>query len=276
MPALPRLAPSLLALVAMALSATAAAVPQVPLGQRDTLRDLVLPGPELVAKPLEPGSPVVLRVLETRPHGDAFRYDLEFYGLEAGPHDLADYLVRADGGERGEPLSVPVDFTAVLPAERILPNDPATAELPRVGGYRTALVAAGALWVAVLLLLIFYRRRNTTADAHATPGPPLTAADRLRPLVAAARDGELDEEGKAELERTLLTFWRERLDLASESPATALAKLRAHPEGGALLAQVERWLHAPEQPDPAVGLDALLAPYAIAQPCSPTPSSSSP
>ena len=54
---------------------------------------------------------------------------------------------------------------------------------------------------------------------------------------------------------------QERLDLAEESPATALAKLREHEEASPLLLQLEKWLHAP-QPESPQDLDALLAPYA--------------
>ena len=38
-----------------------------------------------------------MRILAVRAHGDAFRYDLEWSGLEAGTHDLAKFLVRKAG-----------------------------------------------------------------------------------------------------------------------------------------------------------------------------------
>ena len=54
-------------------------------GMPGRLDGVVLPGPELEAKPLtDKRAPVVLRVAAVYPHGTAFRYDLEYTGLEPG------------------------------------------------------------------------------------------------------------------------------------------------------------------------------------------------
>ena len=250
----------ILTLLLMLLGSALAEPPESPIGLRSQINDLILPGSELEAKPLEPGAPVVVRVLATRIHGDAFRYDLEYYGLEPGTFDLVDFLQPKAGAARDETATVPVKFTAVLPADRLTPNEPEPGEVPKVGGYKTLLVLAGIIWVAVLLLLIFYRRKSTVATEEAAAPPP-TFADRLRPLVESARDGKLDEAGQAELERTLLGFWREELDLSGESPATALAKLRQHEGAAPLLQQLEQWLHSPDSKS-APDIDGLLKPYA--------------
>ena len=81
------------------------------------------------------------------------------------------------------------------------------------------------------------------------------------PLVEDARLGRLPQERRAELERLLLGVWRQRLQLQGQSAAAAIAAMRAHPEAGALLRQLELWLHAPAT-DGAVDVDALLRPYA--------------
>ena len=56
------------------------------------LEGVVLPGPELEgeASRRPQASTIVLRVARVYPHGTAFRYDLEYYGLEPGTHDLRD------------------------------------------------------------------------------------------------------------------------------------------------------------------------------------------
>ena len=56
----------------------------------------VLPGSELEVKPIGERTPIVLRIVRVFPHGTAFRYDLEYYGLEPGSFDLKDYLQRKD------------------------------------------------------------------------------------------------------------------------------------------------------------------------------------
>jgi hypothetical protein len=82
----------------------------------------------------------------------------------------------------------------------------------------------------------------------------------MRPLVESVAAGQADDAAKAELERLLVAFWRARLDLRSVKAAAAIATIRAHPEAGALLRQVEAWLHQPVPPA-AFDLQALLAPY---------------
>lgn len=254
--------PSPLFLTAFCLALLAAQADETkptPLGLYGQIRDLVLPGSELEARPLEQESPVVLRIVTTRPHGDAFRYDFDYYGLEGGAFDLRDFLQRIDGGDAADLPPIPVRFDTVLDATRLKPNPPTGAELPKVGGYRNALIAGTVLWVLGMLALIFYKRPKAPAAPDADTAP-LTFADKLRPLLESASAGELDKAQQAQLERSLLGFWRDKLDLSDESPATALIKLRKHDEAGALLRQLEAWLHAPQQQKPT-DLDALLAPY---------------
>jgi hypothetical protein len=79
-------------------------------------------------------------------------------------------------------------------------------------------------------------------------------------LVEGALAGQLSQPQLARLERTLLAFWRRRLGLEKADPAEAITTLRAHPEAGPLLEQLEVWLHRPgsrDRVDPA----RLLAPY---------------
>jgi hypothetical protein len=86
-------------------------------------------------------------------------------------------------------------------------------------------------------------------------------AERLAPLVAQAQTGTLDSVGLAQLERLLIATWRERLDLGGIDYRSALQRLRDDATAGALLRQVERWLHARPEGSAPVDVGALLAPY---------------
>jgi hypothetical protein len=83
--------------------------------------------------------------------------------------------------------------------------------------------------------------------------------------VESALAGNLSRAQQAELERTLLAFWRRRLNLDQTKAAEAMAALRSHPEAGALLGQLEAWLHRPGGAG-EVDVNALLKPYQNAPP----------
>src|SRR5215210_6596085 len=134
-------------------------------GMPGTIEGLVLPGPELVVKRLDDRtSPVVVRIVRTYPHGSAFRYDIEYAGLEPGTHDLRPYLRRKDGSSAADLPPIPVTVAAVLPPGQVLPNALEIESGPRVGGYRTLRRVLGAIWVlglaAILASFIFPRRRH--------------------------------------------------------------------------------------------------------------------
>lgn len=213
-------------------------------GMAGRIEQIVLPGSELEAKPDEDGdSPIVLRLAATYPHGTAFRYDIVYYGLEPGEFNLADYLRRKDGTSTDDLPPLKVTVSAVLPPGQIEPNAPKLQEPPSLGGYRTVLFLAGAIWIVGLLAILLFRRRRA-ADA-ATAAQPLSLADRLRPIVEDAIAGNLTGTQQAELERMLLAFWRERLNLGDMKAADAIVALRENDEAGRLLQQLEIWLHRP-------------------------------
>lgn len=242
-------------------SAPASSAHVVSPGVRDVVVSLVIPGTELEATPRESHEPpIVLRVTAAYPHGTDYRYDLEWYGLEPGPHDLRDYLQRVDGSSMAGVPSIPVTVVDVLgPRAREGTHALRPAPLPRLGGY-TALLWAGAVcWGVGLLALLFLRRRARAAAGAAQA--PATFADRLRPLVEQAMAGTLPSPEQARLERMLVAFWRAKLDLGERPAAEALRALREHAEGGALLRQLETWLHVPPGRRTPVDVATLLAPY---------------
>jgi len=240
------------------LVATRAGLPTVGMEGR---REVTLPGALLEARPVDEKSLIILRVANTFPHGTLTRYDLRYIGVEPGKYDLRDYLRRQDGSPLGDLPPLPVEIAGLLPVPHtgeLIERPPGVVGL--FGGYRNVLIAAGVIWaVGLLAFWVIGRRRRERTVATASEQPP-TLAERLRPLVEQAATGQLSVEGKAQLERLLLTHWRERLELGDLGQAEAIARLRQHPEAGALLAALENWLHRP--PGVArVDLNALLAPY---------------
>lgn len=236
--------------------------PPAGVGLTGLIEDLLLPGSELQVKPDPEGrSPVVVRMTAVRPHGTAgFRYDFSWFAYEAGPHDLSQYLERVDGSPLGAMPAIGVEAVALLP-----PGPPQTlpefqAPLPKLGGYRTALVAGGCLWLAGWVALFVWRRpRSSTAAAAPDAVRPL--AERLRFLLESARTGSLDADGRAQLERLVLGFWRERLHLTDLPVPEAVHRLRNHPEAGGLLREVESWLHSGKSTASESSMAALLLPY---------------
>jgi len=240
-------------------AAPAAESSQATVGMQARIEQLVLPGPELEARPpANARAPIVLRVTGVFRHGTDFRYDLVYYGLAPGEYDLRDYLRRKDGSPLGDLPPVPVTIASLLPAGQVEPNRLEISSLPRLGGYRLLLVAGGVLWVAGLLAILCVGRKRSSS--HGEGGRKLSLADRLRPLVEQASAGDLPAARLSELERLLLAYWRKRLGVESERPAVAMAQLRSHPAAGGLLRQLEEWLHQPNRRTD-VDVAALLAPY---------------
>lgn len=206
------------------------------------LRDLVLPGARLEVAPVDLETPVSVRISDVYSHGEAFRYDIEYYGLEPGVYDLRDYLRRADGSSTEDLPRLRVQIDSVLPPGRVEPNRPASGDMPVMGGYRAWLAVGGLLWLAGLWAILKYGRR-AVAEEEAGVLRPATLAERLRPLVERCVRGELSREEQADLELTLIAFWRRKLGLEGAPAAEAITRLKAHPEAGPLLVRLEEWLH---------------------------------
>ncbi|MBI1901019.1 MAG: hypothetical protein HYS13_07900 [Planctomycetia bacterium] len=226
------------------------------------IEGIVLPGFELEAEPLDRQAPLVVRIEAVYPHGTAFRYDLVYYGLEPGKYDLKDYLRRKDGTSTADLPSIEVEITSLLPPGQVQPHALAAQSSPFPGGYRTMLWIGGVLWaIGLAAILLVGRRKKRPVEGEGAR--PLTLADRLRPLVEGAMAGTLSTSQRAELERTLLSFWSQRLGLCDLKPAEIFAVLRRHPEAAALIQRLELWLHCPAPTD-RVDIAALLAPYQVA------------
>jgi hypothetical protein len=234
--------------------------PAALVGMRGRIDGVVLPGPELEVRPLEdPQAPFVLRIANVYPHGTAFRYDFVYYALEPRTYDLTQFLRRKDGSPAGKLPPLEVEVKGLLGPGLIHPHALEARPAGWFAGYRLLLLAGATLWVLGLLLILLWGRRKKRIATQAAAGPA-TVADRLRPLVVRAMTGMLSSGQLAELERTLLAFWRHRLGLEKEKASVALARMRQHPEAGVLLNQLELWLHRPGTAE-QVDVGKLLWPY---------------
>lgn len=223
------------------------------------ISDLVLPGTELEPVPITDETPVVIRIDAVYPHGTEFRYDLVVYTLEPGEFDVCDYLQRKDGSGTDDLPAVTLSSESLLPRGQIEPHALKSRALPWVGGYRLLMVLAGVVWIAGLVWILYPKRKAAGVGVESS-AEPVSLADRLRPLVVDAVKGRAEPARLAELERALVRYWRRRLQLEDVTPGEALARLREHEEAGALITQLENWLHRPAA-DEAIDVNALLAPY---------------
>ena len=123
------------------------------------------------------------------------------------------------------------------------------------------MAAAATIWLLGLVAIVYWiRAEHAKKSGDVADSQPRSLADRLRPIVQDAIAGNTNESQLAELERMLLAFWRKRLKLDDMNAADAIAALREHQDAGALLEQLEIWLHRPGSAD-EVDVAALLEPY---------------
>jgi hypothetical protein len=226
--------------------------------------EIALPGALLQARPVTDKAPLLLRVASTQPapRREDVWYDLRYMGLVPGAHDLKNYLVRVDGSSTADLPTIQVAVLGLLPEDHKgeLVRNPG-ARWPFFGGYRVVMVVAAVLWLGMIVPLIFWRRQKRV-KVEAAPPPRKTFADRLRPLIDRAANGTLTIEEKGKLERMLLWYWQQRLDLTGDGPAEAIAALRRHEQAGELLRALEQWLHRrPGIAAMTTDINALLAPY---------------
>jgi hypothetical protein len=222
--------------------------------------DLILPGTPLEVTPIERDASVVVRILQTIGHGtDQNRYELEYYCMEPGRYNLADFLQRVDGTATDDLPAIDVEVKAQLASGQVKPHPLVSKTTPRVGGYQTWLLVAGLVWLVGLLAILFGGRKKLTPEQEAAKR--VTLADRMQPLVEEAMQGDLPGAQQAELERMLLTYWRGKLNLNETDASEAIVTLRNHETAGELLRQLEGWLHMPEGRRKSVDVAELLKPY---------------
>lgn len=232
--------------------------PQSTVGIPGRIQDLILPGPELVAQPIDDRTlPVLLRILQTTPHGDSWRYDIQYVGMEPGDYDLTEFLVTKDGSAKSALPPVPITIRSLLPPGQVEPNTLMEGSLPFLGGYRRAAIGVAAMWGIVLALLVFAgHRRKIAATQQASRESFASLLGRRLELAAS---GKLPRDQFAELERMVLEYWRQRLGWQDLPHEQVVTRLRDHEQAGPLFRQLEQWMHSPRRDDD-VDLATLLKP----------------
>ena len=223
--------------------------------------DVALPLAGLITKPGDHREAMLVRIAATQPYGTLTRYDLRYVGRVPGNHDLRDYLFTADGVPATNLPALKVAVVGLLPT----PDNGWLAETAHhppslFGGYRATLAEIVALWVLAFFLIWRLGRRAKAVAASPPVQREPTFAERIRPLVERAAAGSLSADGKAALERMLITHWQRRLDLMDASGHELIARLRQHNEAGVLLRALEDWLHRPPGRG-KVQVEQFLAPY---------------
>lgn len=223
--------------------------------------EVVLPEPDLTVKAPDRRAPILLRIAYTRPHGTLTYYDLRYVGHVPGQFDLRDWLFNTNGLPVTNLQPLHVSIAGILPQKH---NGWLAEQLllaPSIfGGYRAVVALIVVLWILALVLIIRYGRKGKTALPVPAGVRSRTFADRLRPLIERAANGQLSADEQAALERMLIIHWQRRLGLSGASGTELIACLRQHAEAGVLLRSLEDWLHRPPG-TVKVQIESVLAPY---------------
>jgi hypothetical protein len=227
-----------------------------------TIEGQVIAGSEVRPKLIDDrAQPIIIRIVATYPHGTDFRYDLEFYGLEPGEFDLADFLQRIDTADQQLIAKIPVVIESLLPEGQVEPSQLKAVSSRFASYYKWMLILGGVFWIAGLLAILLVGRERKKR-AIAAEEPP-TIADQLRPLLEAAISGDISSEQAAELERLLANHWTDKMQWENLSAAETRQKMRDHPEASVLLNQIDHWLHQPKSEAGPTDVDiaTVLQPY---------------
>lgn len=221
-----------------------------------------LPYPDLKARSVTKRTDLILRIAGARSEDDGKTvYDLRYIGLIPGTCNLENYLVTSLGQEPDGLPSIPVTIRPLLPEDH--EGDLVSRQLRGItlpGGYRAFFVTVWVVWALLLIpIIVIGRPRKQKKEVDEEVHQP-TLAELLRPLVEHALDGRLDTSGKARLERLLMNYWCEKLDLDETQVLASLEKIKAHPDAGAILREQECWLHQPPGRS-KVDVASLLSPY---------------
>jgi len=231
------------------------------IGIKGNLKTVILPYSGIKAKPIDPKDKVVVRIVGLWPDAAGGRYELEYFGLEKGEYNLAEYLVVPEGADPSSLPKIPVKVTSVVPEGRLLLDDLKPTKLPDFGYYWVSHYSAYAVWFVGLVLILFWGWKPRTKSVSPRQQKPPTWAQTLRPLFSAAQSGSLTAQQQAELERMLIAFWRDRLDLSGIPASVAMEKLAEDSQAGPSVKKLEQWIHSPADRRPNEDIEALLVPY---------------
>jgi len=246
-------------LLILACSSAFAEEENLTVGVSGTVEQVILPGSEMIVKPITDRlNPIVLRIGQVFPHGDSFRYELHYQGMEPGTYNLVDFLTRKDGSPMGDVEPIEVKIHSLLPPGQVIPNPVREVPVDSMGSYTPWAIAVAVIWATGLLCLIFLGRKRRQSSA--VKERQQTLGDLIQDRLQAAKDKRLTPGQYAELERLLLTFWRKRLGLEHMTLEQSTKTIRNHKDAGPLVKKLEHWMHSPDNdPTPNAGEDADLA-----------------
>lgn len=222
----------------------------------------VLPRADYQVRSLDDSSEILLYMESVSPaDGGGYRVVVRYMGFEPGDYSLANYLTLPDGSRAEELTPFKLMVRSELPGDhngQLEKMEP--APFPFMGGYRVFLGSLAVIWVAGIVWFIrSSRKRNVVAVAVEMLTEP-SFAERIRPLVEAAAAGHISLDEQTLLERLLMGFWREKLEIAEPRMADAIGVLKKHPLAGEILRAMERWLHQAGNASPSE-INRLLEPY---------------
>jgi hypothetical protein len=225
------------------------------------IEDHYLPGPRLEPIPrTDREIPLMVRLVETKPAQDGFRYTFEVQGLDPGTYNLGNYLRKEESESGRSRHNIPLTITTELPPGLARPAELQTETLPRIGGYRALIAVLVIAWVGGIVCIYYSMRKKPERTILRTG--ELTIPDRLKPLLEKAARYPLVLEEQALLERLILAHWRERVpEVKKLPPDKALTALRKHSEAAPHLLQLEKWLHSRNPGINSEKLEELLKPY---------------
>lgn len=215
------------------------------------------PSPSLVAKSDQSLSGPVLVRLErtgevTEGSVQLYRYELRFFGLQAGIFDLAE-RIKLDGGseENNADLleSVWVEIISDLPSDR--GTDLYEIADPEIGvwsGYRTTAMMVGLIWCSVPIWFLLSRYRGRPIQTSEPIAVPATVLQRLSALGELATARRLEPDEKAEFEWLVYTALGDHHQLPT-SLIRSVPALRRNKSASKPIAELERWLHSGKTED---------------------------
>ncbi len=228
-------------------------------------------GAPLEAKPLDENAPIILRIGDvtpvdakdpTGPH----IYELRYIGTRAGQYDLRDYLIVTAGRSPAGVEPIPVSVSELLPPDHQGDLEALAArKSPRFLSYRALLAAAAIIWSMPMLVYVANRLRRRRTPATETAATSESLEVQLQALATSAMQRELSPAERARLERLLVQYWRESLELDKLSPERLQAELSQNVRTSDLVRQLEAWLY--RRPGTAtVDVASLLEPYCSLEP----------
>ena len=206
---------------------------------------LEIPGPQLFAVQPDEDALLYLWIEDVQSQGESFTYEFRYVGMKAGKHNLLYYLRQEDGSiPQGLQEKYSIEIESALEEDHVgylTKINPLPIRLFK--WYREIVVGLVLLWGVLLVPLIFAGRRVKEEEIAVVP--PLSLADRLRPLVVKAVDGEMTLADKALFERLMLGYWCQKLDLDPQEILESLTVIKQHETAGELICTIENWFHKP-------------------------------